>query len=274
MNTQAKRQTIATADGWYDLAKVVEERLARIGHGDREGVYQAFAREHGVSRHVPQRLARASRFLATLAEETPFEFLASRLRSQPLASVSVIARWYNYAPDHATRAAEDLVDGKISLTGLIAQERADRSTGERVAGATDRAWQTYASVKASEFVEGLYPAAKFVWAARGWGPDGPRFNNKIPGLLGRMKFLPSLHLAFTVSDPDRHLLVCVLSAQGEKRRVPTAIAQLVLTLTGYARRGYDVLLLVGLSEDLEVARIVLDQLGRPDDVQAHLLDLS
>lgn len=270
----SKRPTVAKADDWYALAERVIAEIDAARHGDREGIYRRIAVEMGVSIHVPRRLARAYRFLAK-AESWHVGDLPERLRTQPLTCVSTLARWSNYGPDRAMRAAQRLVDGELNLASLMAAEEADRQTGERITAATDRAWQTYASMKATELVSSLHASAKLVWAARGWGPVGSRFD-RVPGALARLDHLPILHLVFerASSPAGKALLVSVLSHQGERPRSPTFIAQLVLTLCGYARLGFDVLLLSGLTEDLAIANRMLDQIGRPADVDALLIELD
>ena len=218
--------------------------------------------------------ARAHRFLAEV-EKWKYGSLSKQLRTQPLTCVSVLARWANYGPDRAMSAAQKLVAGELNLASLTAAEEADRRTGERVTAATDRAWQTFASTKAAELVSSIHPSAMLVWAARGWGPPGSRYDRP-PGALAHLDHLPILHLVFTrgEGEPSDALLVSVLSHQAERPRTATLIAQTILTLSGYARLGFDVLLLCGLSEDLEIANHVLDQIGRPADVAARLIELG
>lgn len=270
----AKRPLVAKADDWYALATRVIAEIDAAQHGDRESVYRRIAAEMGVSIHVPRRLARAHRFL-TEAENWNFGDLPNRLRTQPLTCVSVLARWANYGPDRAMRAAQKLVAGELNLVSLTAAEEADRRTGERITAATDRAWQTYASTQAAELVTSLHSGATLAWAARGWGPPGSRFDRP-PGALARLDHLPILHLVFARREAalDDALLVSVLSHQAERPRTATLITQTILTLSGYARLGFDALLLCGLSEDLEVANRVLDQIGRPADVTARLIELG
>lgn len=270
----SKRPTVAKADDWYALAERVTAEIDAARHGDRESIYRRIAVEMGVSIHVPRRLARAYRFLAE-AETWNVGDLPERLRTQPLTCISTLARWSTYGPDRAMRAAQRLVDGELNLASLTAAEEADRQTGERITAATDRAWQTYASTRAAELVTSLHASATLVWAARGWGPAGSRFD-KPPGALARLDHLPILHLVFerAGSPAGKALLVSVLSHQGERPRSPTFIAQLVLTLCGYARLGFDVLLLAGLTEDLAIANRMLDQIGRPADVEARLIELG
>ena len=270
----AKRPLVATADDWYALATRVIAEIDAAQHGDRESIYRRIAAEMGVSIHVPRRLARAYRFLAE-AENWNVGDLPKQLRTQPLTCVSVLARWANYGPDRAMRAAQKLVAGELNLASLTAAEEADRRTGERVTAATDRAWQSFASTKAAELVTSIHPGATLIWAARGWGPSGSRFDRP-PGALARLDHLPILHLVFArrAASPDDALLVSVLSHQAERPRTATLIAQTVLTLSGYARLGFDTLLLCGLSEDLEVANRALDQIGRPADVAARLIELG
>lgn len=270
----AKRPLVAKAEDWYALATRVIAEIDGAQHGDRESVYRRIAAEMGVSIHVPRRLARAHRFLAE-AQNWNLGALPQQLRTQPLTCVSVLARWANYGPDRAMRAAQKLVAGELNLASLTSAEEADRRTGERVTAATDRAWQTYASTKAAELVTSLYPGATLAWAARGWGPPGSRFDRP-PGALARIDHLPTLHLVFARRDAalDDALLVSVLSHQAERPRTATLIAQTILTLSGYARLGFDSLLLCGLLEDLEVANGVLDQIGRPADVEARLVELG
>lgn len=267
----SKRPLVAKADDWYALAEQVIAEIDTAQHGDREGIYRRIAVDMGVSIHVPRRLARAYRFLAE-AETWNVGDLPGRLRTQPLTCVSTLARWSAYGPDRAMRAAQRLVDGELNLASLTAAEEADRRTGERITAATDRAWQTYASTRAAELIASLHPEATLVWAARGWGPAGSRFD-KPPGALARLDHLPILHLVFERAGSPV-LLLSVLSNQGERPRSPTFIAQLVLTLCGYARLGFDVLLLCGLTEDLAIADRLLDQIGRPADVDARLIELD
>ncbi|MCP4560778.1 MAG: hypothetical protein GY873_13675 [Bosea sp.] len=250
-------------------------KVDATAHGNREDVYRDLAREMGVSVHVPRRLARAHRFL-DYVDEAMGSDLAGSLRKQPLTSVSALARWSNYAPDRAMQAAQRLVAGEINLAGITALEEADRKTGERISAATDRAWQTFATKRAVEFVTSLDPQAELVWTARGWGLGGPRIEIKAPGALGQLDHLPVLHLIFArqAREDGRALVVSVLSTQAERPRMPTALAQIILILSAYARLGYDCMLLCGLTEDLEVANRVLDQLGRPGDVEARLIDLT
>lgn len=271
----AKRPLVAKADDWYGLAERVIAEIDAAQHGDRESIYRRIAAQMGVSIHVPRRLARAHRFLADVEKHWEQGDLPTSLRTQPLTCVSVLARWANYGPDRAMRAARKLVAGELNLASLTAAEEADRRTGERITAATDRAWQTYASLKAAELVTSLHASAMLVWAARGWGPAGSRFDQP-PGALARLDHLPLLHLVFERADyPDgKALLVSVLSNQGERPRSPTFIAQLMLTLSGYARLGFDVLLLAGLTEDLAIADRMLDQIGRPADVDARLVELD
>jgi hypothetical protein len=276
----AKRPLVAKADNWYALAEKVVTEIDAAQHGDREGIYRRIANEMGVSIHVPRRLARAYRFLNDTdiwdtGDDGPRNALPSSLRKQPLTCVSVLARWANYGPDRAMGAAKRLVDGELNLTSLTDAEERDRRTGERVTAATDRAWQTYASTKATELVTSLHPGATLAWAARGWGPIRSRFD-KPPGALARLGHLPILHLVFERRGVTRGeaLLVSVLSHQAERPRTATLIAQTVLTLSGYARIGFDALLLCALSEDLDVANLMLDQIGRPADVEARLIELG
>jgi hypothetical protein len=270
----AKRPLVATADDWYELAKRVIVEVDTARHGDRESIYRRIAADMGVSAHVPRRLARAYRFL-TDEQFWQDDALPSRLRTQPLTCVSVLARWANYGPDRAMRAAQQLLDGKLNLATLTAAEEADRRTGERVTAATDRAWQTYASARADELVGSLYPGATLVWAARGWGPIGSRFV-KPPGHLAHLDHLPIVHLVFERSGGTARplLIVSVLSSQGERPRTGTFITQTILTLAGYARLGLDTLLLCGMTEDLEIATRVVDQIDRPADVEARLIEIG
>lgn len=267
----AKRPLVARADDWYALATRVIAEIDAAQHGDRESIYRRIANEMGVSIHVPRRLARAHRFL-TEAEHWNLGDLPNRLRTQPLTCISVLARWANYGPDRAMRAAQKLVAGELNLASLTAAEKADRRTNERVTAATDRAWQSYASAKAAELVTSLFPGAQLAWSARGWGPPGLRFDRP-PGALARLDHLPILHLVFSRREVTM-LLVSVLSHQAERPRSATLIAQTILTLSGYARLGFDVLLLCGLSEDLEVANRVLAQIGPLAEVKARLIDLG
>lgn len=267
----AKRPLVAKADDWYELATRVIAEIDAAQHGDRESIYRRIAGEMGVSIHVPRRLARAHRFL-TEAENWNLGDLPTRLRTQPLTCISVLARWANYGPDRAMIAAQKLVDRKLNLASLTAEEEMDRRTGERVTAATDRAWQSYASAQAAELVTSLFPGAQLAWSARGWGPPGLRFDRP-PGALARLDHLPILHLVFSRREATM-LLVSVLSHQAERPRSATLIAQTILTLSGYARLGFDVLLLCGLSEDLEVANRVLGQIGPLAEVKARLIELG